>query len=130
MEDKRLQNNNRAYFIDSYIGKSKPFVRPGFLMYVDKETGRFTIARYHDEYHSFCVNDIGKTVFFTWDEAEEFIDRLPEVGQTVFTQDSNGELTEDVVEYFIVPKMHLKSGKIVLITEVGQSIFTSKDIRK
>lgn len=130
MEDKRLQNNNRAYLIVSRFSRSKPFVQPGFFLNVNKETGQFTVVVYHDDYRSFCVDDIGKSVFYTWDEADEFIDKLPGVEQTVYLLDSDGNFTEDVVDYFDVPNMHLKSGKMVLITEVGHSVFASKDVHK
>ena len=130
MEGIRNPNANTVYFIDGRIGMSKPFVESGFLFDMDRKTNKLTVIVYHDDYRTFDVSDIGKTIFSTKFEAIQLIQKLPEVGQTVYLLRKNGTVTEDVVKYFDVPNMYLESGESFLITEVGHSVFTSKDIHK
>lgn len=127
MANESKRNPNTVYFIDSRIMMPQTFVESGFVLDVNEERGRFTVAVYHDDYRSFSISDYGQLVFSTREEAEDVVRRLPVVGQTVYcVARKTNKVTENVVEYFDIPNVYFKNGDYISVTEMGHSLFMSK----
>lgn len=117
-----------VYLIDSRKQDPKPFIASVSVFDVNEWFEKLTVKVGQNKYKKFSLTDYHKLFFPTAEEAQAFVDRLPEIGQKVYfvCRDKN-IVTEDVVKQYSIPYVHFESGKAVCLTAFEKMFFLEKE---
>lgn len=127
--------NQTAYLVD-YWGTnngSQAFEAQAKILQVDEENKTFDAVLYGDTYQRYSLEDYGRLIFDTAEEANEAAGKLPKTKSVVYKKIGKrvykkmvcgigGHYVDNVYDLII----HLNKGKDISTKEIGISIFLNE----